>query len=114
MKNYMNKCWLVGAGYMGDEYAKVLKSLDVDFLVIGRGQNNVDKLVYEFGIDGFTGGLISFLETNPEIPECAIVAVTVEELKSTTIELIKFGVKKILVEKPAGLNKREIEELNFS
>jgi predicted dehydrogenase len=110
----MKKCWLVGAGYMGEEYAKVLKSLEVDFLVIGRGQSNVDKLVNEFEIDGFTGGLLSFLETNPEVPEYAIVAVTVEELKNTTIKLIEFGVKKILVEKPAGLNKLEIEQLNQS
>lgn len=112
MKNNMKKCWLVGAGYMGEEYAKVLKSLEVDFLVIGRRRSNVDKIINEFEIDGFSGGLISYLETNPEVPEYAIVAVTVEELKNTTINLINFGIKKILVEKPAGLNKLEIEQLN--
>lgn len=112
MKNNMKKCWLVGAGYMGEEYAKVLKSLEVNFLVIGRGKSNVDKIINEFEIDGFSGGLISYLETNPDVPEYAIVAVTVEELKNTTINLINFGIKKILVEKPAGLNKLEIEQLN--
>ena len=112
MKNNRKTCWVIGAGYMGVEYTKVLKSMEIDFLVIGRGTSNIDKLKSEFAIDGVSGGLDLYLEGAPEAPKFAIVAVTVEELMSTTCKLIEIGVKKILVEKPAGLNKQEIATLN--
>ena len=38
MSNHLNQVLLVGAGYMGQEYCKVLQALRVDFLTVGRGE----------------------------------------------------------------------------
>lgn len=35
--------WLIGAGYMAKEYAKVLKALEIPFTVIGRNEENCKK-----------------------------------------------------------------------
>jgi predicted dehydrogenase len=108
----MNKnCWLIGAGYMAEEYVKVLKELNKDFLVIGRGKANVTNLINRYSITGFSGGIISFLKTQPQIPEFAIVAVSAEELYNTTKILLSLGICNILVEKPAGLKLEEISHL---
>jgi predicted dehydrogenase len=112
MKENRKICWLIGAGYMGLEYTRVLKSMEVDFLVISKGTTNIDKLKNVYAIDGVSGGLDLYLEREPVVPEFAIVAVSVEELMCTTCKLMELGVKKILVEKPAGLNKEEIVTLN--
>ena len=36
----MKKIWLIGAGGIAEEYAKVLKALGKDFIVIGRGEKS--------------------------------------------------------------------------
>ena len=40
MADKSSNIWLVGTGQMSVEYAKVLKSLNVDFEVIGRGEGS--------------------------------------------------------------------------
>ena len=104
--------WLIGAGYMAKEYIKVLNALNASFLVVGRGQMRVKELKDEYNIDAIDGGLLHYLTSNPVIPEYAIIAVSCEELYITTLNLIKAGVKNILVEKPGGLSSAEIKELD--
>jgi len=103
--------WLVGTGLMGIEYAKVLNYLHSDFLAIGRGSDNCKKFLDTVNIKPIEGGLTAFLKLNPALPEAVIVAVGVESLKNTTIELLNYGVKKILLEKPAVCHPSEISEL---
>ena len=55
--------------------------------------------------------LSKFLISRPSVASRAIVAVNVEELKSTCIKLINYGIKDILLEKPGGVNAKEIKEL---
>ena len=43
--------WLIGAGQMAQDYAQVLKALDVQFEVIGRGTNSASKFFYKIGYD---------------------------------------------------------------
>ena len=50
-----------------------------------------------------TGGLENFINERPVLPDMAIIAVNVAELSNTSIQLMKYGVRKILVEKP-GFN----------
>ena len=103
--------WVVGAGLMAAEYAKVLNALDVPFTVIGRSEENCRKIADVFNCPFVYGGLQKFLDTNPTPPAKVIVAVGIEALSETTKQLLKFGVKDILVEKPGVGYPSEINEL---
>jgi len=112
MSNYLNKnTWLIGAGQMAMDYQKILKDLGVPFKVLGRGRKSA-KLFYEStGYKPFQGGLKKFLSSRPKPCTYAIVAVSIEMLHETTLLLLKYGVKNILVEKPAGINRYEIQSI---
>lgn len=105
------KVWLVGAGYMAQEYAKVLDNLNVVYEVIGNGEESAKKFEKVINKKVSLGGLEKKIK-NSKPPEQAIVAVGVDSLKIVALELIKSGVKRILLEKPGGLNKAEISEIN--
>ncbi len=102
---------LVGAGPMAVDHSKVLDALDIEYTVIGRGQNSANQFKSETGHSVITGGLDSYTEIGRAFPEQAIVSVGVEQLAPVTISLLKNGVKEILLEKPAGLNFSEIRQV---
>ena len=104
--------WLVGSGLMAVEYAKVLVSLGNKFIVIGRGKKSAQAFTKENNISVLTGGITKALKDNTH-PRTAIVAVGVEELSRTASELIKAGTKRILIEKPGGIDLEEIDSLNI-
>lgn len=107
--NLSKNIWLVGAGQMAVDYHNVLNDLKVPFTVVGRGIESATSFTEKTGVRPFTGGLSSFLSKGPEPFSHAIVAVSVEKLAEITKELLGYGIKNILVEKPAGLNIKEIE-----
>jgi predicted dehydrogenase len=102
---------LVGAGAMAKEYLKVLMAQNIDFVTIGRGENTAKRFEEETDQKVVRGGIEKFLSSDPDLPDCAIVCVSVEQLKNATSSLIQSGVKKLLVEKPGGLIKEEIQEV---
>lgn len=104
--------WLVGASSMAVDYANVLKALNVPVLVIGRGDASAQMFSERTGLPVHTGGLDTFLASDPRRPTAAIVAVGVEGLASTTMRLLEYGVRRILVEKPGALHYHEIRELS--
>ena len=104
--------WLVGASTMAQDYAQVLKSLKFNFIVIGRGEKSALTFESKTGISVITGGLENALQSSPP-PKIAIVAVGVTQLKKTTIKLLDAGTKRILLEKPGGINLKEIEEIHI-
>ena len=108
----MEKIWLIGTGLMGIEYAKVLNALQVDFTAVGRGIDNAMKFEKQTSHAAISGGLERFIASRPEIPSAAIVAVGVEMLLQTTQQLLDYGVKKILLEKPGGKCYADIDELH--
>jgi predicted dehydrogenase len=103
------KCLIVGAGYMATEYIKVLVSHEIKLEVVGRGLTNVNLLKDRFNINAHSGGIEHYIKNNNTVPEFAIIAVSVNELLSTTITLINSGVKNILVEKPLVLCSKDLE-----
>jgi len=107
----MDKIWLIGASAMAQDYIKVLNGLKKDFLVIGRGEKNAKLCEEKTGCKVLVGGLSDFLSTKPEVASYAIVSVGVEKLYETTKELVKYGVKNILVEKPGAMKESEFKEL---
>lgn len=102
------KIILFGTGYMGLEYAKVLKAQGHKFIAVGRGKKSANIFQKNSGIKPFTGGASKYLSSSNHKPYKAIVAVTGDQLGKVTLELIKHGVKSILVEKPGGLDEKEI------
>lgn len=102
--------WLIGAGVMGQDYAKVLRVLDVEFSVIGRSAESAGKFEAATGVPARQGGLSDALGTLGA-PEQAIVAVGVEQLASVATELVEAGTRRILVEKPGGLDTAAIRVL---
>lgn len=101
---------LVGTGYMGKEYAKVLKAMKLPFFVVGRSKNSSDAFTSETGIKAENGGLNNWLKKN-KAPNKSIVAVTEDQLGITTHQLIRAGCKEILVEKPGGFDIKDIKQV---
>jgi len=103
--------WLIGAGQMAIDYSHVLSDLKIEYKVVCRSLNSAKNFKQATGIVPFVGGLNFFLRSQSSIPEGVIVAVVVTELSSVVKELIDFGCKNILCEKPGALNLPEIEQL---
>lgn len=108
----MSKIWIIGAGTMALSYIKVLNSLEKNFEVITRSKETAKKCRESAICDVISGGLETFLNTKPELPSHVIVAVNVEFLHEITMQLLDYGVKNILLEKPGALYKNQLEELN--
>ena len=108
----LNVC-LIGAGPMAVDYAKVLQAQNVKFEVVGRGKKSAELFEQQTGIKvNYLGGLDSALKAMNAMPDVAIVAVSVEQLFDTSVKLLHAGVKKLLIEKPAGINYQQIKTLN--
>lgn len=103
--------WLIGCGLMAIDYIKVLDALKKPFRIIGRGETAAALCETKTGHTVVRGGLTRFLESKPPICFQAIVAVNVEVLAETTIQLLQSGIKRILVEKPAALNYSELKHV---
>jgi len=108
----MSNIWLIGAGAMAQDYIKVLNAMEKKFIVIGRSEQSAKECGKTTSCEVIRGGLKQFLDTRPGLPSHAIVSVGVESLYKTTKELLDYGVKNILVEKPGAMHKNEFEDLN--
>ena len=100
--------WLIGAGPMAVAYAAVLQALSVPFEVIGRGERSAQSFREATGVEVRTGGLSAWVSRGLDAPRAAIVAVGVDRLAEVVHSLIGCGVPNVLVEKPGGLDEREI------
>lgn len=103
--------WIIGAGLMAREYAKVLSAMQVPFTVIGRAKENCDTIAEEYKCPCVAGGLSQYLKSNPGKPAQAIIAVGIEALAETTLQLLEYGVLEVLLEKPGVGYVSEIDEL---
>jgi predicted dehydrogenase len=106
----MERIWIIGAGGIAIEYAKVLKALGKDFIVIGRGEESARKFEDATGAKPIIGGLESFLATSPDVPAKAINCVRAQDLGKTNIRLMQYGLPCVLTEKP-GFYPFEMEEV---
>jgi hypothetical protein len=97
---------LVGTGHMAINYAKVLTDLKVSFTVIGRGKISAKSFTISTGCKVTTGGIKKY-----KPPYSAIVAVGIKDLIKVSKYLINNGTKRILLEKPGGINLNELKSL---
>lgn len=107
--NNFKKILLFGTGNMAYEYARVLSNLELEFIVIGRGIESAKMFEKKTGITPVIGGASKFLSNSDFTLYKAIVAVTGDQLGKVTIDLINHGVRSILVEKPGGIDGKEIK-----
>lgn len=103
----MENIWIIGAGPIAQEYARVLIALHKNFTVIGRGSESARVFEEKTGISVIQGGLENYLLNKPSIPDFAFVAVKTVDLCKTCIGLIEYGVKKIFCEKPGFCEPQE-------
>ncbi|HIO23905.1 MAG TPA: gfo/Idh/MocA family oxidoreductase [Nitrospinaceae bacterium] len=102
---------LLGAGPMAMDYAKVLKHLGVNFTVVGKSLKGTQEFQKQMGIPAISKGLIGWQKEKRCKADYAIVAVSCEALANTAIELMDMGIRKILIEKPAGLTAKQIKKV---
>lgn len=102
---------LVGAGPMAIEYAKVLRHLDHRLVVVGRGAESARRFGEAAGVTAGTGPLSEQLARLETVPRMAVVSVNAMYLADVTVELARLGVRRILVEKPAALDRAELDAL---
>ena len=107
----MQTILLIGTGPMAIEYTKVLKAMNKKFTVIGRGFKSAELFKNQTGITPELGGLDIYLEGKKlNKNTLAIIATGTETLMSIIHQLLKSGVEKILVEKPAAISINELLE----
>jgi predicted dehydrogenase len=107
----MDEIWLVGAGYMAKQYAKVLVGLKRQFTVIGRGKETAAEFEKAMKIPVTAGGIAKYMESNRSPPKFAVVAVDAQYLFETARSLLNYGIEAILLEKPGSLTIKDIAEL---
>ena len=101
-----------GVGEMGREYVRVLEALSVsNVVVVGRSAEGCELFEKATGKKAVPGGAEDWLEHMYEEVEYAIVAVSVESLAEVATLAIAKGIKKILLEKPGGLNSGEVRRV---
>ena len=106
----MTKIALIGAGPMAQAYGHVLRHLDADCVVIGRGEASAAAFTKAVGLPVLTGGLDANRTLVDDCPH-AIVALPVPALAAQSVALMDLGVRSLLVEKPAGMDAAEIESV---
>jgi predicted dehydrogenase len=105
----MQTILLIGTGPMAIEYSKVLLAMNKKFIVVGRGSKSAELFKKQTGIIPELGGLDLYLkEKKLNKNTLAIIATGTETLMSIIHQLLKSGVEKILVEKPAAISIDEL------
>jgi predicted dehydrogenase len=106
------KVVVFGVGPVGREYCKILQRLDADFSVVGRSITGVERFVSETGMRAVENGVEGWKGKGDPNIKSAIVAVSLEGLAETAIDLMDCGFQNILLEKPGGMNAEEIRRVN--
>lgn len=83
-------------------HAPVLADFAHDVTVVATSPVRADPLAGSFGMASWTRGLDEALATLPA-PDAAIVVLPVDQLATATLALLRAGVRRVLIEKPACL-----------
>lgn len=104
-----NTVYLIGTGKMAIEYARIIKALEYEIVVVGRGVKSARNFHSKTGIEPHIGGLDLFLNSQViDKNSFVIIATGTEQLMPLLLTLLKKGLVKILIEKPAALTIQEL------
>jgi len=96
---------LIGNGYMGKEYIKSLKKLNISFIVVGNTDKSCKETQKIFpGIKIYSGGIQNFLEKNVQSFDKCIITSPIHLLEKHLTFVLEAKINDILIEKPGGLN----------
>jgi predicted dehydrogenase len=106
------KIILIGTGPHSVEYLNVLKTKNLDVVVLGNKKESCLNFENKTGIKAFPDGINYFLDNIHLFKDVnyAIVSVSQHVLCDITLKIMKY-IKNILIEKPAGVNSSEIYKL---
>src|SRR5688572_13249653 len=97
---------------MAREYLKVLHHLNADVTVVSRGKEKLEKLQFDFPqFSYYAGGLENYFLNHIGTHEYAINTASIEQLTITSKQLLKGGIKYLLLEKPGSLVAKELSDL---
>lgn len=100
---------IVGTGQMAQDHIKVLRALETNITVIGRGKDSASIFEEATGIKPIIGGFENYLDANPlGIEDSVIVAVGTEMLMPILLLLANQNFDKALIEKPGALSVEEL------
>ncbi|MDI9817760.1 MULTISPECIES: Gfo/Idh/MocA family protein [unclassified Legionella] len=102
---------IVGAGPMSCEYAKILKSMQIPFTVVGRGEASAKNFYETTGVTALIGGYENYLKNATTLPSHAIISVGEKRLGEATRAIMHAGIKHVLVEKPGGIDPDDIRQV---
>jgi len=112
MSDYVNRrVWLIGAGNMAVEYAKVFAAMKIEPVIVGRGQESAQIFQDKTGMAVVCGGVDAFLQTGPDKPDAVIIAVNVVDLARTAASVMDYCQPKILLEKPGAITSADVNLL---
>jgi predicted dehydrogenase len=103
--------FLIGTGPMAVDYAKVLKTLNTNIIVIGRGEKSAFVFEAATGLKVVIGGFENYVLTH-SFPSNAyvIIATGTEALMPMLLLALNGGAGTILIEKPAAISIKELLE----
>jgi predicted dehydrogenase len=100
---------VIGAGPTAIAYGRVLSAMGASWTVVGRGPKSASEFAAATGREPLLGGLSAFLGMMDRPIDAAIVAIPIRGLAAAVKALLDAGARRILVEKPAGLDADEID-----
>ena len=101
--------WIVGAGPMAIEHARVAIHLGISPIIIGRGMVSAIEFEKKMSIPVFVGGLSKFLEERKPSKNTHIIIATGSEVLMPNLLLFKdLEFNSILVEKPGAISIAEL------
>ena len=111
MSNNLNdkEILMVGVGYMGKEYHKVLSAMGIRYTAVGRSKESVEEFEKVTGHKAYSGGIDNYIEKYGMSFDTAILAVQAGYASDCAIMLLKSGIKRLLVEKPCGLSREQMD-----
>lgn len=105
-----NKVLLLGAGYMGKEYSKVLDKLSVEYDVLTRSSKTAEEFYEARGKKVICCDLSEFLQRKNNYTH-VINAYKTKALVESNMLLLRAGFDNILSEKPVALTVSGMEDL---
>jgi len=109
--NIKEEILMVGLGTMGKEYHKVLTAMDIPYVAVGRGEQNAKEFEKVTGHNAYFGGIDKYIEEKGMNFQTAILAVQAEYGSECAVKLLKAGIKRLLVEKPCGLTREQMDAI---
>jgi predicted dehydrogenase len=104
----MTSILVLGAGPIAVEYSKIVVALGHTPIVVGRGAARCEAFTRETGIAAEPGGFEAFFAKGKPNVEAAIIAVGEAHLGRAARAAMDAGIRRILVEKPGGLDSADI------